>query len=122
VEARTTAWVKAGVWSLTPLRFGRGRLIGQFVSNNYIAYRKFVLMENLQEKRRLIHDWIDVAGEEEVDLILSKILGKDSDPYRQKLAEELYGRRQKHLDGTSESFTRDNVQLKIDDIRRKYAS
>lgn len=78
-------------------------------------------MESLNDKRRLIHDWLEIAGEEEVDLLLAKILGKESDPYNQKLATELNWRRQKHLDGSSESFTRAEVNSKLDALRRKYA-
>ena len=78
-------------------------------------------MNSLTEKRRIIHDWIDTAGEEEVDKLLEKISGKKPDPYQQKLLAELNRRRQKHLDGTSGSFTVAEVDAKLDELRNKYA-
>jgi hypothetical protein len=77
-------------------------------------------MKSLTEKRKMIHDWIETADEDEVDMLLGKILGKEPDPYQQKLTEELNLRRQKHFEGTSESFTVNEVNEKLDHLRSKY--
>jgi hypothetical protein len=77
-------------------------------------------MKSLTEKRKMIHDWIETADEDEVDMLLGKILGKEPDPYQQKLNEELNLRRQKHFEGTSESFTVNEVNEKLVHLRSKY--
>ena len=80
-----------------------------------------IIMKNLTEKRRIIHDWVETAGEEEVDELLTTIFNKDVDPYQQKLMQELNRRRQKHMDGTSGSFTVEEVNARLDELRNKYA-
>jgi hypothetical protein len=78
-------------------------------------------MKSLSEKRDMIHAWVDTAVEREVDRLLVQIHTNGNNLYDQKLTEELFMRRQRHLDGISESFTKTEVQAKLEAMIKGHA-
>jgi hypothetical protein len=76
-------------------------------------------MLNTLEKRILVHQWIEEASEEEVEVFYDSLMEDRDEHYSKVLLEELDRRRDLHLRGISPSFSLEELKEKIDTRRKE---